>query len=80
MNRQKEGQRCEVYAAGMVTHVEAARDLINTRIEEGWVVQHVLVISSGSLLVIYQRQEGSVVDMPTDAAGQLPPRSAGRKS
>ncbi len=59
--KERREQLAEVYIAGMPEHASKACERIQARITEGWLVEHMLSLSSGMILVVYSNG-GSLVD------------------
>jgi hypothetical protein len=66
-------QLCKVYISGMPEHANQTTMAVNCMIENGWLVDHIFLISSGMVMVVYGR-EGSEVRHVRPPAHGLPGR------
>lgn len=57
-------QCCELYIAGMANDSIKAVDKVNSRIAEGWLVEHIFSLPSSTLIVVYARQKSIKSPMP----------------
>ena len=65
-------QSCQIYLAGMADDASYACSKINAAIAEGWLVVHMLPLSSGMIMVVYQMGEAPLVPQVVVSRHALP--------
>ena len=58
-------QTTGMYLAGMHNQAMDAQQQIQQKIDEGWLVLHLINCSSGNILVVYEKND-DVITMPTN--------------